>query len=71
MVLVCNDPASVDELYASMERKMPPVSLARLARLHGRPAAGSMVKLREDTRYVTALRAIAGLGQESGDLPLA
>jgi beta-N-acetylhexosaminidase len=71
MVLVCNDPASVDELYASMERKMPPVSLARLARLHGRPAAESMVKLREDTRYVTALRAIAGLGQESGDLPLA
>ena len=71
MVLVCNDPASVDELYASMQRRMPPVSLARLARLHGRPAAESMVKLREDSRYVTALRAIAGLGQGSGELPLA
>jgi len=46
------------------------VGLARLARLHGRSAADSMVKLREDVRYVDALRAIAGLGQESGELPL-
>jgi beta-N-acetylhexosaminidase len=71
MVLVCNDPAAVDELHAVFERQTPAVSLARLARLHGRPAAESMVKLREDSRYAASLRAIAGLGQESGDLPLA
>jgi beta-N-acetylhexosaminidase len=71
MVLVCNDPSSLDELYRSMRRTMPPVSLARLARLHGRPAAESMTKLREDARYAAALRAISGLGQESGELPLA
>jgi hypothetical protein len=30
-----------------------------------------MIELREDPRYVAALRAIAGLGEESGELPLA
>lgn len=71
MVLVCNDPAAVDELYGKFDYAMPAVGLARLARLHGRTGADSMVKLREDPRYAAALRAIAGLGQTSGDLPLA
>ena len=71
MVLVCNEPQTVDELYRRMHRSMPAVSLARLARLHGRPAAESMIELREDARYVAALHAIAGLGDESGELPLA
>jgi beta-N-acetylhexosaminidase len=71
MVLVCNDSAAVDELYADLTWTMPAVSLARLARLHGRAAAESMVRLREDARYVAAARAIAGLGQGSGELPLA
>jgi beta-N-acetylhexosaminidase len=71
MVLVCNDPASVDELYGNMRRAMSPVALMRLARLHGRAGAPSMVKLREDPVYAASLRAIAGLGHESGELPLA
>ena len=71
MVLVCNDPDAVDTLYAEFIYPMPAVSLARLARLHGRAGAESMVKLREDARYVEALHAIAGLGQGSGELPLA
>ena len=71
MLLVCNDPAAVDTLYGCFSRTMPAVGLARLARLHGRAAAESMVELREDARYVTALHAIAGLGQSSGELPLA
>jgi beta-N-acetylhexosaminidase len=71
MVLVCNDPAAVDELYGGFDYAMPAVGLARLARLHGRPAADSMVRLREDPHYAAALRAIAGLGQGSGELPLA
>ena len=70
-VLVCNDPAALDELFGSFSRAMPAVGLARLARLHGRSAADSMVKLREDSRYVAALHAIAGLGQGSAELPLA
>src|SRR5207244_519803 len=71
MLLVCNDPIAVDELYSELDRRMSAVALARLARLHGRPAAETMVKLREDARYASGLRAIAGLGDASGDLPLA
>jgi beta-N-acetylhexosaminidase len=71
MLLVCNDSEAVDELYAQLDRRMSAVALVRLARLHGRPAAESMVKLREDGRYVAALRSIAGLGQKTGELPLA
>jgi beta-N-acetylhexosaminidase len=71
MVLVCNDPAAVDELYRQLKWRMPSVSLARLARLHGRAAADSMVRLREDARYASGLRAMAGLGAASGELPLA
>lgn len=71
MVLVCNDAAAADELLAGFNFSMPAVSLARLARMHGRTRAVSMVKLREDAHYVDALRSIAGLGLKSGDLPLA
>jgi beta-N-acetylhexosaminidase len=71
MVLVCNDPAAVDALYGSSKHTLSPLALARLARLHGRSAANSMVRLREDPRYAHALHAIAGLGLDSGELPLA
>ncbi len=71
MVLVCNDAAAVDALYASSKHTLPALALARLARLHGRPAAASMVRLREDPRYADALHAIPGLGLDSGELPLA
>jgi len=70
MILVCNDPAAADRLLADFDFVMPPVSLIRLARMHGRAAAASMIKLRELTRYVEALRTTAGLGQASGRLPL-
>jgi hypothetical protein len=71
MVLVCNDPAAVDALYGSSKHTLSALALARLARLHGRPAANSMVRLREDPRYANALHAISGLGLDSGELPLA
>ncbi len=71
MVLVCNNPQSADELLTGLHYTMPAVSLARLARLHGRAHAADPFKLREDPRYVTALHAIAGLGAHSGDLPFA
>jgi beta-N-acetylhexosaminidase len=71
MVLVCNDAEAVDELYGSFVHLMPPVSLARLARLHGRSGAETMVQLRADPRYVAAVKATAGLGQADGELPLA
>jgi beta-N-acetylhexosaminidase len=70
MVLLCNAPAAADELLSGLDITMSPVSLARLARMHGRPHPESMVRLREDPQYVKALHAIAGLGLKSGDLPL-
>lgn len=70
MVLVCNQPAAADELLAGFDYTMPAVSLARLARMHGRPHPDTLTRLREDARYVKALHALAGLGQASGDLPL-
>lgn len=71
MALVCNKPEAVDELYRGFQHKLGAVSLARLARLHGRSDAPRMVALREDARYTAALHAIAGLGDASGELPLA
>lgn len=71
MVLVCNNPQSADELLDNLQYTMPPVSLARLARMHGRQHAADMVRLREDAQYMKALHAVAGIGLESGDLPLA
>ena len=44
----------------------PPAALARLARMHGRARAKNMEKLRQDARYVDALRAIAGIGAKGG-----
>lgn len=70
MVLVCNDPQAVDELHAGLNYLMPAVGLARLARMHGRQHAESMVKLREEMQYTQALHAIAGIGARDGELPL-
>ena len=71
MAVVCNSPAASDELLAGLDYQMPAVSLARLARLHGKPRAGGMVKLREDGRYARALQAVAKIGRRDGELPLA
>jgi beta-N-acetylhexosaminidase len=70
MVLICNRPAAVDELISSYNHVMSPVSLARLARMHGRAHAENIVKLREDAHYAKALHAIAGIGMRDGELPL-
>jgi beta-N-acetylhexosaminidase len=70
MVLLCNCPEAVDDLLDNLSYSMPAVSLARLARIHGRQLPGGMVKLREDVRYARALHAIAGIGKRDGELPL-
>lgn len=70
LVLVCNEPAAADRLLENLDYAMPAVALMRLARMHGRRQIESMVKLREDARYMNALHAIGGIGLKSGDLPL-
>jgi len=49
---------------------MPPVSLARLARMHGKPHPNSLTQLHEDAHYMDAVHAIGDIGQGSADLPL-
>jgi beta-N-acetylhexosaminidase len=70
MALSCNNTAAADELLGGLAYSMPAATLARLARLHGKPHAEGMVKLREDGRYERALHAIAGIGSRDGELPL-
>lgn len=71
MVLVCNNPAAADELLEGLHTRPSPVTLARLARLHGRMQAPSLVALRETEGYAKAVQAIAAIGMASGDLDLA
>lgn len=70
MVLVCNNPQSADELLHGLHYTMPPVALARMARIHGQPHAADAVRLREDARYVKALHALDGIGVRNRELPL-
>ena len=70
MLLVCNDPNAAEALLAELEWEIPAVSLARLARMHGRPHPESLVQLRENLDFVNAVEKIAGVGFHSGVLPL-
>ena len=71
MVLICNDPPAADALLDGLSYTMPAVSLARLARMHGRHALEGMVRLRENAQYINALHSISEIGQRNGELPLA
>jgi beta-N-acetylhexosaminidase len=71
MGLICNSPEAADEVLASLRWDMCAVSLARLARMHGRGAARSSVQLREDPDYARAVHDIGGIAVEAGELALA
>lgn len=71
MALVCNNPAAADQLLDGLKWDIPAVSLARLARMHGRPNCETRVKLHENPHYLKAAREVAGIGVSDGELPLA
>ena len=71
MVLICNSPQGTDELLEGLSHPMPAVSLARLARMHGRQRPQTMAALREDPRYAHALDSVAAVSRRDGELPLA
>lgn len=71
MVLVCNRPDLADEVLARIRQPLAPVSLVRLARMHGRPHPPSRLALQESQRYVDALRHLGGVGQSDAELALA
>ncbi len=60
MALVCNNPEAVRRLLAEFRYDMPPLSRARLMRMHGR-AALSWAALRESERWRHAGHLLAGL----------
>ena len=71
LVLMCNNsPAAADELLDGLHLAIPPVSLARLAQLHGRPHPASLSRLREDPYYAKAVHQVASIGLRNGDLAL-
>lgn len=70
MALVCNRPEQVDELLRHLKWSMPPTSLVRLARMHGRPHPPCRAMLRESPRYAEAVRHLAGLGEADAELAL-
>jgi beta-N-acetylhexosaminidase len=70
MALLCNQPDKADELLDELDYSMSAVSLARLARLHGRQGAPGMEELRIDAHYSRSLQAVASIGLRDGELPL-
>jgi beta-N-acetylhexosaminidase len=55
MVLVCNDPEASDRVIAELDVEQPPLSRARLMRMHGRPVGV------DEARREQALRLLATL----------
>ncbi len=70
MVLVCNRPDLVDDLLCRLKWSMPPTSLVRLARMHGRPHPPGRAILRLSPRYAEAVRHLGGLGESDAELVL-
>lgn len=68
MVLLCNRPDLADELLNNLKWDIPAVSLARLARMHGKLHPASTVELHENAEFVHALRTVAGIGISEGAL---
>ncbi len=70
MVLLCNNPKAAETLLGELQWNIPAVSVARLARMRGRPHPDSAVKLHENANFVKAVKEIGGIGIRSGELPL-
>jgi len=70
MVLVCNKPASANELLAGLKWEMPVTSKARLAQMRGRSHPDTLVQLHEQAEFVKAVHEIAAVGEGTAELPL-
>ncbi|MBI2286796.1 MAG: beta-N-acetylhexosaminidase [Nitrosomonadales bacterium] len=70
MVLVCNKPASADELLRGLHYEMPAVSRARLAQMRGRVHPDSLARLHEHHAFLKALDEVTAIGMSNAELPL-
>ena len=71
MVLVCNKPASADELLQGLHWEMPATSKARLAQMRGKAHPESLAQLHEQRAFLKALDEVAAIGMSNAELPLA
>ncbi|MDZ4200888.1 MAG: beta-N-acetylhexosaminidase [Gallionella sp.] len=71
MVLVCNKPASADELLQGLKWEMSATSKARLAQMRGKHHPESLTDLHEQQHFHKALDEIASIGKSNAELPLA
>jgi len=70
MVVVCNKPASADELLHGLHWDMPVTSRARIIQMRGAHHPVPMAKLHEQPLFLKALQEVAGIGIRSPELPL-
>ena len=68
MVLVCNRPDLADELLAGLKWHFSAVSMARLARMHGKHHPASLVELHENPDFMRAVHTVANLGIGDAEL---
>jgi beta-N-acetylhexosaminidase len=70
MVLVCNNPAGAEALLSGLEWDISAISVARLARMRGKPHPDSLTGLHENAAFAKAVKEIGGIGMRNGELPL-
>jgi len=68
MVLLCNRPDLADELLDNLLWKMPALSIARLARMHGARYPMQMNHLHENGEFVAAVKRVGMVGKSETDL---
>ena len=71
MVLVCNKPASADELLAGLKWEMPVTSKARLAHMRGHVPPETLVHLHEQAQFAKAVHELGTISAKADELPLA
>ena len=68
MVLLCNQPAMLDELLANLKWTISAQSISRLARMHGQKHPPSLDALHESAEFVRAVHQVAQVGVVEGEL---
>lgn len=71
MVLICNNSHAADKLLDELHWNIPATSLARLARMRGRPNPDSVIKLHENAKFIKSVQEVGNIGISNGELPLA
>lgn len=68
MVLLCNQPAMLDELLANLKWTISAQSISRLARMHGQKHPATLNALHENAEFVRAVHQVAQVGLVEGEL---